>query len=142
MHRGGPFAFELRAGIDALWRREILLGPGPRIRPDAAEDVIGADLHQRAIEFAARPGQVFDGDRIDRPAFLRLAFGPIDLRVGGAIDDGRGPQFAQSGGHGRTVAEIERVDVHGNSASPELPAQLAAQLPVCSGDEDFHGGYR
>ena len=106
-----------------------MLGPRLRLGPRGAEDIIGADLHQWAIQLAAGAGQVFDGLGVDRPAFYRLALGLIDLGIGGAIDHRRRLEFANVESHGRPVAKIERVDVQPGWPVTELPAQFAAQLP-------------
>src|SRR5262249_18798896 len=81
------FARQLAQPVDAHRSRRIVLGPGNPSLLIEAENVVGAEMHQRATEVAANQGQVAHGPGVDGESGQWLRLGLVHKVVRGAVEN-------------------------------------------------------
>ena len=85
------FAGQLAAPVGRQRLRLVVFAVRPLAIRVASEDVIGADLDQRAIQLLTSGHQIADCQGVDRVAHLRLGVGLIDVGESGTVDHRVGP---------------------------------------------------
>src|SRR6202007_2097338 len=100
------FAGKLAEAVDVDRARCIALP----IRFDASsfqpEDIVGAEMNQRAIQIATGTSQFLHAPCIYVESSTQLFFGAIDVVVGGTVDDNAGSQAFENRSHPVRLAEI------------------------------------
>ena len=128
----------------------MLIFAAGRVVGFGTEDVIGGDMYQPSVGRASGEREVFDGKVVDEVAAFGVAFGGVDVGVGGAVDDAVDVVgfhklengFAVGDVEGRSeriglrgdVSEVKGVRCGGREAT-----NFAAELTACAGDENLHG---
>jgi hypothetical protein len=100
-------AGELAEAVDADRPRGVGLGVGCAAGLVEPEDVIAAEVDEGGPEVAADDGQLADAPGVDGEGGRRLRLGPVHEVVGGAVDDGVGPQRGEGGADGLGPGEVE-----------------------------------
>lgn len=107
----------------------------------AVEDVVGGHVDERDAVLGAGAGEQGGAGRVGLPGGHAAlgGLGPVDRRVGAAVDHGAVERPVVFG-IGRRVGHVEGVDVAevevpGHAAPLRQPAHSMAQLAVAAGDE-------
>ncbi len=136
---GESLPFELTPRIDALRGGLVALAIGRPAGRIAAENLVGADLDQRAVQLAADRRQVPNAPGVDRPAEIGLLLRPVDLGIGCRVDQGVRPEIRNGRPYALPIRQVQRRQVQPQSTVAKLPAELAAQLTFRTSDGNPQG---
>ena len=124
------FPGRLALSVDADRRDRIVFAVSTRL--GTVENIVGRNVNDRNAGLVRRFAEHLRSGGIGLPGGLRLAFGQINLGIGGRIDDQGGLQSRHDIADGRPVNDVNFVDVEADDLDlprrrlrGEFPSQLA-----------------
>ena len=145
----GLFAAEFRGAVHTGGRALLIFATGGVVG-FGTENVVGGDMYQPSVGRASGEREVFDGKVVDEVAAFGVAFGGVDVGVGGAVDDAVDVVGFHKLKNGFAVSDVERrseriglrgdvSEVKGVRCGGREATNFAAELTACAGDENLHG---
>ncbi|RMT83547.1 hypothetical protein ALP39_04901 [Pseudomonas marginalis pv. marginalis] len=132
-------ARQLALAVDTQRVRRVDLGVGRRLA--AVENVVGGVVNQRNAQGLGFLREDAGGDGVDGEGGVRFAFGLIDCRVGGGVDDQVGAMGAGLLADLLRFGQVELVAAEHNQLAQPLKVllQCLGDLAMLAGNQNLHG---